>query len=244
MVNINALAFLDTTFVRNSGNFTHTLFGEGGFGEAPFGFARALRYDATQTIITPADSTCTAVVAGLTLTGGFQLDAGVLPAIKVSDFISNTAIGIKSIAVNFNGLTNLIRADSIYVLDENLRLTGVVPALGENPGMDLNFDHAFDARSGGTPGTSGGTLDPNDRFVFAARDDANIDVFDTWFFARVATVPVKDPIIGPLRVAKLPTGEQFLIGVTVRGVITVTLPAITNTLPAPIWGEPIDWTLP
>lgn len=235
LVNINALAFLDTTFVRNSGNFTHTLIGEGGVGEAPFGFSRALRYDATQTIITPADSTCTATILGVTFTGGFQFDAGVSPSIKMSDFISNTAIGIKSVAINFNGLTNLIRADAIYVLDEDLRLTGIVSTLGENPGMDLNFDHTFDANSPGIP---------NDRLMFAARGDANIDVFDTWRFARVATVPVKDPIIGPLRVAKLPTGEQFLIGVSARGVITVTLPAITNTLPAPIWGAPVDWTLP
>ncbi len=232
LVSVTELAYLDTTFVRNSGNFTHALIGEGGVGEPVRGFARALRYRLAD-IVT---ATCTATIGGVTFTGGFQEDLGVSPSVDISDFISNTAIGIKFIAVNFNGLTNLVRADSIYVLDEQLRLTGTIGALGANPGMDLNFDHAFDAKSGGTPGTFSGTLDPNDRLVFAARDNANIDVFDTWFFDRVATVPVRDPIIGPLRVARLPTGEQFLIGVSARGVITVTLPAITNLNPSNWWG--------
>ena len=72
--------------------------------------------------------------------------------------------------------------------------------------------------------------------MFLARQDANIDVFDTWFYQRVAQVPIRDPVIGPLRVAKLASGEQVLIGVTSRGVVTVRLPAIANVLPSPQWG--------
>ena len=33
LVSVTELAYLDTTFVRNSGNFTHALIGEGGVGE-------------------------------------------------------------------------------------------------------------------------------------------------------------------------------------------------------------------
>ena len=49
------------------------------------------------------------------------------PAFQVSDFISNTGITIGSIATNFNGLTNAVRADSVYYLDQNLRLAATSP---------------------------------------------------------------------------------------------------------------------
>lgn len=232
MVSFPALGLLDTTFVRNSGNFTHALIGEGGIGSPVEGFARALRYRVDNIFTT----TCSATILGVVLSGGFQQDFGVSPSIDVSDFISNTAIPVSSVAVNFNGLTNLIRADSIYVLDESLRLTGIISGGLTNPGMDLNFDHSFDAKAGGTPGTDGGGLDPNNRLLFAARDDPNIDVFDTFFFGRVATVPIKNPITGPLRVATLPSGEQLMVGVTEAGVVSVTLPAINNPNPSSWWG--------
>lgn len=226
LVDFLRIAFLDTTYVRSSGNFTHVLFGEGGIGEPSQSFARGLRYDATSDIVT---GTCADTIFGVPLIGGFQKDFGVSPSIKVSDFISNTATRIRSVAVNFSGLTNLIRAgDSIYVLDENLRLTGLIGGSGTNAGMDLNFDHAFDANDRGTGS--------DDRVVFAARDDPNIDVFDTFFFGRIATVPIKNPVTGPLRVARLPSGEQLLVAVTDFGIVTVTLPAITNPNPSSWWG--------
>jgi hypothetical protein len=104
--------------------------------------------------------------------------------------------------------------------------------------MDLNFDHKFDAENGGTP-AYGGTLSPNDRLAFAARPDATIDVFDTYWYGPVTTISVRDPITGPIRVAKLPSGEQILVGVTAKGVVTARLPAIVN-LPnylTPGWGS-------
>jgi hypothetical protein len=235
-VTTEELAFLDTTFVRNSGNATHALIGEGGVGEPPRVYARAIGYQGNATI---SSSACSQTIGQVLFTGRIERDQGISPAIRVRDFISNTAIGVKSIAINFNGLTNLIRADSVYFLNEGLRLMGTVGGVGgANPGMDLNFDHAFDAGVGGTPGTSGGALNPNSRLVFLARPDANIDVFDTWFYQKVASVPIKDPVIGPLRVARLASGEQLLVGVTARGVVTVRLPAITNPFPARLWGAP------
>jgi hypothetical protein len=151
----------------------------------------------------------------------------------MSDFISNTAIPVRSIGINFNGLTHLVRADSIYILNDFLRLTGTLGSGALNYGMDLNFDHDFRASTGGTPGTFSGTGDPDDRLLFAATDDPNIVAFDTFFFGEVANIPIRDPIIGPLRVARLPSGEQFVVGVTVRGVVTVILPSVTNIFPAP-----------
>jgi hypothetical protein len=236
MIDPNQLAFRDTTFVRNSGNFTHILIGEGG--KTGVDFARAIAYDGTsQVTVSPCTYTYPPPVS-VTFTGFIERDLGISPAVKVRDFVSNSAVAVHSIAVNFNGLTNLIRADSIYVLNNLLRLEGLIASSGGNAGMDLNFDHKFDASNAGTP-TFGGVLSPDSRFVFVAREDANIDVFDSFFYGLVATVPIRDPVIGPLRVAKIiATGEQVLTGVTTKGVVVVRLPAITNTFPAPRWGAP------
>lgn len=217
IVTIAELGFLDTTFVRSSGNFTRVLIGEGGQGEAPLAFARALTLDAT------AGMTATCVDAA-GVARPLNLDLGVSPDLDVRNFITNTAARVKSIAVNFNGLTNLIRADSIYVVDNFLRLQGIIPVGGANFGMDLNSNHDFDAKQEASPGG----VSPNDRVVFAASGQAAIEVYDTYFYSKVRSIPVRDPIVGPLRVAKLPSGEQILVGVTARGVVTVRLPAIVN----------------
>ncbi len=235
------LAFLDTTFVRNSGDFTHALVGEGGIGEPPSRFARAIGWNATTGMAT---ATCSMSLLGVSFSGRIERDLGISPSIRVRDIVVNTAIGVNSIALNFNGLTNLVRADSIYVLDEGLRLQGLMQVSGVNPGMDLNFDHAFDARDRGTLDPTDpndfATYDPvrNDRLLFAATPNPQIDVFDTYFYGKVASVPIKDPVIGPLRVARLPTGEQVLVGVTVNGIVVAKLPAITNTFPVEGWGAP------
>jgi hypothetical protein len=173
---------------------------------------------------------------------GFNdIDFGMSPAVDVRDFVSNTAAIVKSIATNFNGLTNVARAgvpgttgaDSIYYLDEGLRLHGTSPEPGIGLfGMDMNYNHNF-TPSGACAPTCGGTGSPNDRILFTARNDANIDVWDTFHGAVIGSIPIRDPIIGPLRVAKDALGNQLLFGVTPRGVVTVVLPAFTNPLPAP-----------
>lgn len=237
-VNLPSLGFRDTTFVRNSGNFTHTFIGEGGnIGAA---FARVMSYDGnralaydTTTVITSIDSSVVPPDTTFASFGPSVRDPGISPGTEVRDFIANTAIPVRSIGTNFNGLTNLVRADSIYIINENLRLVGLIAVGGSNYGMDLNFDHAFTADAGGTTGTDGGPGDPNDRMLFAATDNPEIVVYDTWFYGEIASIPIRDPIIGPLRVAELPTGEQFLVGVTAFGVVTVQLPPVLNIFPTP-----------
>jgi hypothetical protein len=115
-------------------------------------------------------------------------------------------------------------------LDEGLRLKGTSPAPTGAPGMDMNYNHAFAAGAGGTP-PFGGTGNPNDRLLFSARPDGNIDAWDTFFYASVGTVPVRDPIIGPLRVARDASGNQLLFGVTARGLVTLRLPTVVNPFP-------------
>jgi hypothetical protein len=57
-VNLIELGFIDTTFVRNSGNFTHALIGEGGSAVDPaIEFARVVGYDGTDGTAT---ANCTA----------------------------------------------------------------------------------------------------------------------------------------------------------------------------------------
>jgi hypothetical protein len=73
--------------------------------------------------------------------------------------------------------------------------------------------------------------------IFVARPDATIGVFDTYFGYFVRSIAVRDPIIGPLRVARDATG-QLLFGVTANGVVMVRIPPITNPGPvSPYAGE-------
>lgn len=237
MVDIDKLVFRDMTFVRNSGDFSHALAGEGGVvvGE---GFAQAVGFNVAAGVQVRNCSGSISVGTGIVqFSGPEEWDRGITPSFRVSDFISNTATVVTSIALNFNGLTNLVRTtDSVYVLNEALRLKGLISEPGTNAGMDLNFNHNFEAGIGGTAGTFGGTGDPNDRLVFLAVGDAEIEVYDTFFFDKVITLPIRDPIIGPLRVARLASGQQILVGVTKRGVVTLQLPGISNIFPTEGWG--------
>ena len=230
----------DSTYARNSGNFTHAVVGEGG--TITTQFARVIGYTTKAQLLhgAPTARRCDTALGGLVSDSGENdRDLGVTPSIDVSDFISNTGVKIHSIATNFNGQTNLVRADSIYFLDEGMKLKGTVPAPVGAFGMDMNYNHAFSANSPGTP-TFGGTGNPNDRIAFSARTDGNIDVWDTFFFSQVGTIVVRDPIIGPLRVARNKANtRQWLFGVTPAGIVMVELPVITNPLPSPLWGPPV-----
>src|SRR6266480_2776171 len=120
----------DQTFVRNTGNFTHAFVGEGG-SNVSAAFARVFAYSAKNLLTRPANS---CLMGGVIPEAGTDdQDFGMSPATHVSDFISNTGVHVVSIATNFTGATNLVRAgpsasDSIYYLDEGLRLWGTSPA--------------------------------------------------------------------------------------------------------------------
>jgi hypothetical protein len=247
MVDLARFGLGDSTYVRNSGDFTHAIIGEGG--KITTAFARVAGYTAKAPLIkdvVPApcatDPTkSNAVPLFLTSDSGENnRDLGMTPAIDVSDFISNTGVTIHSVATNFNGGTNMVRADSIYFLDEGLKVKGTAPAPLGAFGMDMNYNHNFLAGTPGTP-TWAGSGNPNDRIAFSARPDGNIDVWDTFFFGQIATIVVRDPVIGPLRVARNKANtRQWLFGVTTAGLVMIELPVITNPNPsAPIWGPPL-----
>src|SRR3989454_624229 len=225
----------DQTFVRNTGNFTHAFVGEGGNVSAAF--ARVMSYSAKDPLKTPASScnlTPTIIEPPPGQLGSDDVDFGMSPGVHVSDFISNTGVHVVSIATNFNGLTNLVRAgtDSTYYLDEGLRLWGTSAIGAGTPGMDMNYNHKFEP--GGPCGVTcgGGSGNIAERMVFAASPDTSILAFDTYFFNQQRKIAIRDPIIGPLRVAfDATSGQQYLFGITARGLVVVSLPTITNINP-------------
>jgi hypothetical protein len=228
-VTLNTFGLGDSTFARNSGNFTHAFIGEGGV-QAQIARVFAYTSKAQLTHDVPVGPCAT---GGGTSDAGFNdIDLGMSPGVDVSDFVSNTGVKVASIATNFNGLTNVVRADSIYYLDEGLRLKGASVAPVGAPGMDMNYNHAFAAGQPGTP-AFGGPGNPNNRILFAARPDANIDVFDTFFYGVLGSIPIRDPIIGPLRVARDASGNQLLFGITARGLVMLRLPTVVNPFPSP-----------
>src|SRR5436190_12298439 len=226
----------DQTFVRNTGNFTHGFVGEGG--NVSTAFARVMSYSAKDSLKTPASScnmTPTIIEPPPGQPGSDDVDFGMSPGVHVSDFISNTGVHVVSIATNFNGLTNLVRAgtDSTYYLDDGLRLWGTSAIGSATPGMDMNYSHNFEPGPTSGPDTcGGGSGNIAERMVFAASPDTSIRVFDTFFFNQQRKIAIRDPIIGPLRVAfDATSGQQYLFGITARGLVVVSLPTITNTNP-------------
>ena len=65
--------------------------------------------------------------------------------------------------------------------------------------------------------------------AFVASSDAVIDIFDTWCYQKVASVAIRDPIIGPVRASVRPNGQLVLVGATIRGVTLVALPDTFTT---------------
>jgi hypothetical protein len=221
---INEIAFRDTTFVRNSGNFRRAIMGEGGrvLGEDNTANARAIGYDAS---------------LGMKRDVGFATgyilqtpaaDSGISRALDVTDYVANTSARVLGVSINFDGQISAIRADSVYLIDPQLRLQGLLEVSGTNAGFDfhpLNY-------GGGDPGVPGSVL-PTERLAFSASLQPEIEVFDTWEYRRVGCVPVRDPIIGPIK-ASVRGGQVVLVGATARGVIIVALGnALTATCQVP-----------
>src|SRR5262249_13931421 len=139
----NQIGYGDSSFVSNSGADNRAVVGEGG-NTPNHELARAYTWDARSGTATITGGTCIGPLgAALKCTG--TLDLGISDGVFVRDLIGNHATRVSSIATNFNGRTNFLRADSIYVFDWTLRQTGILAVGGINPGMDVNPNHNFDA---------------------------------------------------------------------------------------------------
>jgi len=150
------------------------------------------------------------------------VDKGISPATAVSDFIANTFAEVKGVAINFDGSLSAIRADSTYILNPLLRLQGVLGTTANNAGLDFH------------PLNTGPNSFPlNTRLLFAASSEPQIDIFDTHCYQRVSSIPIRDPIIGPIKAAyRTSTGQLVLVAATARGVVIAQLPnTFTTTCP-------------
>jgi hypothetical protein len=232
ILNLERLVFQDTTYVRSSGNFVRALVGEGGGG---LSLARVLAYDGSIGRST-TNAGLSILLAGYSLSRAVQRDNGITAAALVEDFIGNRASSVTAVAMNFNGSTNLVRADSIYVFDNTLRQSGMLQVSGAAHGMDVAPLHAFSANARGT-NTVPGDGDADARIVFAARPDSSIDVFDTYFFGEVTDtlvasvpIPIRNALVGAVRVTP-DGGGTVLVGVTNSGLTVVRLPALVNPFP-------------
>ena len=195
VISVPKLAFRDTTFVRNSGNFRRSVFGEGG----SVVNSRTMMYD---------------VERGFDDPNRWWIDKGVSPPQDVTDFIANTSAKMFGVAINFDGSLAAVRADSTYILNNALRLMGVMNTTVSNAGLDFHPQNT---------GTFSVPL--NTRLAFAASSEPLIEIYDTNCYLRVGTIPIRDPIIGPLTAAyRSATGQLVLVGATARGVVIATLP--------------------
>lgn len=195
IIRIDQLGFRDTTYVRNSGNFRSAVIGEGG----PVLGSRAMSYDVTRGLdrVPPTPVT----------------DLGISRPIDVTDFIANTFARVQGVGINFDGALSAVKGDSTYVFDRTLRLQGIMQSNSSGGGLDF---HPQNTGLNSTPLTS--------RLTFIASNQPVIDIFDSYCFKKVASVPIRDPIIGPVRASVRGNGQIVLVGATVRGVTLVALP--------------------
>jgi hypothetical protein len=214
VVRIDRLAFRDTTFARNSGNFRRAVYGEGG---SILG-SRAMTYDATlgfETMgVTPGGNLAPIPIPAI--------DLGVSAPQDVSDWTANSFAQVKGVGINFDGSLAGVRGDSTYVINPALRLQGVLGTTASNAGLDFH------------PLNTGPNSFPlNTRLAFAASAEPLIEIFDTHCYQRVGSIPIRDPIIGPLTAAfRQSTGQLVLVGATARGVVIAQLPnTFTTTCP-------------
>jgi hypothetical protein len=146
------------------------------------------------------------------------IDRGISRAADVSDFVANSFASVKGVAMNFDGSLAGIRADSTYLLNLQLRLQGILGTTQSNAGLDFH------------PMNSGPNSFPlSTRLVFAASAEPVVEIFDSYCYKRVATVPIRDPISGPIKAAIRSNGQIVLVGATARGVVIVTLPNTFTT---------------
>ena len=161
--------------------------------------SRALTYDAT---------------AGLDITPPTPVvDRGISRPLDVTDFVANTFSRVQGVGINFDGELNAVKGDSTYLFDRTLRLQGILQSRPSVGGLDL---HPLNTGANSAPLRT--------RLAFVASSEPVIDVFDTYCYRKIASVPIRDPIIGPVRATVRPNGQLVLVGATIRGVTVVALP--------------------
>ena len=150
------------------------------------------------------------------------VDLGVSGSQDVSDWIANSFAEVRGVGINFDGSLSGVRADSTYIINPALRLMGVLGTTQSNPGLDF---HPLNTGPNSFPLST--------RLAFAASSEPLIQIFDTHCYQQVSAIPIKDPIIGPIKAAyRIASGQLVLVGATARGVVIAQLPnTFTTTCP-------------
>ncbi len=220
VVQMPLLAFRDSTFVRSSGNFARAVLGEGGAiqGSRVMGFNASFGLDSNVTLNN-------GLIKRL---GTPVIDLGVSSPARVADLTANTFARVAGVAINFDGALAAVRADSIYLFNQDLRHQGTFQtATSGNPGFDF---HPLNSGNGITSATPLKSC-----YSFAASTEPSIEVYENNHFKRIAVIPTKNPIIGPIKSAvRQPSGQLILVGATAKGVVIVNVdPAIFGGLSCP-----------
>jgi hypothetical protein len=209
VVDMDKIAFRDSTFARSSGNFMHAVLGEGGSiqGSRIIGFNASFGLDSTMTLPN-------GVIVSLPTP---VVDLGVSPPERVSDLTANTYARVGGVAINFDGALAAVRADSIYLFNRDLRHQGTFQtSTSGNPGFDFDPRNSGDGITGASPLKS--------CYSFAASTEPSIEVYENNHFKRIAVIPIKNPIIGPIKSAvRQPSGQLILVGATAKGVVIVNV---------------------
>ncbi|HUO52901.1 MAG TPA: hypothetical protein VMT93_10305, partial [Gemmatimonadaceae bacterium] len=215
------VAFRDTTFARNSGDFKRSAFGEGGAiaGTSGVPNARVMSYDVNVGMVPTFIGKGHVYALPVPV-----IDGGVSRPGDVSDFVVNTATSVTGIAINFDGATIGVRADSTYLINNTLRLQGLLQTSGGNVGLDFHPNNFGVPR----PGATGGT-----QMMFTSASQPEIDVWNTNNFQLCLVIPTRDPVIGPIKSALVAGGATMLVGATQFGVVVVTIPQAQMTAACP-----------
>ena len=185
--------------------------------------ARAMTFDVNPGMVTSFTS------KGHTYTqaaNGFVpvFDGGISRPTDVSDFVANTSTSISGVAINFDGATSDVRADSTYLVDITLRLQGLLQTSAGNSGADFHPANFGVPR----PGLTGGT-----QMMFTASSQPEIQVWNTNTYQLCLSVPTRDPVIGPIKAAPVAGGSTMIVGATQFGVVVVTISNATMTTACP-----------
>ena len=166
-----AVGVQDTTFVAASGDESWIAFGEGATAEQ----GRIIMFDGSDT--EPLIPECE--------------PNGQSDEVQITDLVHNAAERVTGLGLNENGTLGVARGDfAAYYFDRSLRLEGTYSE-DINPGgfgAALHPDH--DTESAGSTAET---------LSFVGTAEATIKIIDTYHFFARGEVPIRDPIVGPLR---------------------------------------------
>lgn len=187
-VDRGAVSVQDTTFVAASGDNRWIAFGEGATADQ----GRIIMFDGTST--QPLVAGCAA--------------SGQSTEVQIRDLIDNASERVTGLGLNANGTLGVARGDfAAYYFDRSLRLEGRFEEDINPGGFGATLHPLHDTESAGsTPET----------LSFVGTAESTIKIIDTFHFFARGEVPIRDPIVGPLR-ATMPLQGFDNIGLTCPG---------------------------